>query len=52
MRILSICPYLKRRMGKDKIADATLQKIIDEAELPIKLDVVEQREYVPDEASK
>lgn len=37
---------------KDMIADAALQKIIDEAELPIKLDVVEQREYVPEEANK
>ena len=37
---------------KEKITDATLQKIIDEAELPIKLDVIEQREYVPEESKK
>ena len=29
------------------IADSTLQKIMDEAELPIKLDLIEQREYRP-----
>lgn len=34
---------------KEKIADSALQKIIDEAELPIKLDLIEQREYVPEE---
>lgn len=37
---------------KEMIADATLQKIIDEAELPVKLDIVEQREYVSEEANK
>ena len=34
---------------KEKIADSALQKIIDEAELPIKLDLIEQREYVSEE---
>ena len=37
---------------KEKIPDEVLQKAIDSAELPISLDVIEQREYTPKNTSK